>query len=84
MTYMADFTINQFLSSTLSIALYGTCLFCRIPTEPLSKSGLIRQRQRCVESQKTGGEDAPTLNLVPCSSLKGVPEKSQVLSTIFI
>nr|DBA27336.1 TPA: hypothetical protein GDO54_011496 [Pyxicephalus adspersus] len=49
----------------------------QIPIKPLSKSGLIRQRQRCVESQKTGGQDAPTLNLVPCSSLKGVPEKSQ-------
>ncbi|XP_073527914.1 polypeptide N-acetylgalactosaminyltransferase 14 isoform X2 [Phyllobates terribilis] len=49
----------------------------QIPVESLSKSGIIRQRQRCVESQKTGGQDAPTLNLVPCSSLKGVSEKSQ-------
>ncbi|KAG8545456.1 hypothetical protein GDO81_020832 [Engystomops pustulosus] len=50
----------------------------QIPVESLSKSGIIRQRQRCIESQKTGGQDAPTLNLVPCSSLKGVSEKSQV------
>ncbi|XP_066451218.1 polypeptide N-acetylgalactosaminyltransferase 14 [Eleutherodactylus coqui] len=49
----------------------------QIPVESLSKSGIIRQRQRCIESQKTGGQDAPTLNLVPCSSLKGVSEKSQ-------
>ncbi|XP_068088890.1 polypeptide N-acetylgalactosaminyltransferase 14 isoform X1 [Hyperolius riggenbachi] len=49
----------------------------QIPTESLSKSGIIRQRQRCIESQKTGGQDAPTLNLVPCSSLKGESEKSQ-------
>ncbi|XP_075060468.1 polypeptide N-acetylgalactosaminyltransferase 14 isoform X2 [Mixophyes fleayi] len=49
----------------------------QIPAESLSKSGIIRQRQRCIESQKTGGQDAPTLNLVPCSSLKDVAEKSQ-------
>ncbi|XP_075451575.1 polypeptide N-acetylgalactosaminyltransferase 14 isoform X4 [Ascaphus truei] len=49
----------------------------QIPVEPLSKSGIIRQRQRCLESQKTEGQDSPSLNLVPCSSLKGASTMSQ-------
>ncbi|XP_053316692.1 polypeptide N-acetylgalactosaminyltransferase 14 [Spea bombifrons] len=49
----------------------------KIPAKSLSKSGIIRQRQRCIESQKTGGQEPPYLNLVPCSSLKGASEPSQ-------
>ncbi|XP_031757651.1 polypeptide N-acetylgalactosaminyltransferase 14 isoform X1 [Xenopus tropicalis] len=49
----------------------------QIPAESLSKSGIIRQRQRCIESQKTEGPEPPSLNLVPCSSLKGVSPQSQ-------
>ncbi|OCT79503.1 polypeptide N-acetylgalactosaminyltransferase 14 isoform X1 [Xenopus laevis] len=49
----------------------------QIPAESLSKSGIIRQRQRCIESQKSEGTDPPSLNLVPCSSLKGVSSQSQ-------
>ncbi|KAM4772487.1 polypeptide N-acetylgalactosaminyltransferase 14 [Rhinophrynus dorsalis] len=49
----------------------------QIPAESLSKSGIIRQRQRCIESQKTEGQDPPSLNLVPCSSLKGGSTPSQ-------
>ncbi|KAM8945394.1 polypeptide N-acetylgalactosaminyltransferase 14 [Pelodytes ibericus] len=49
----------------------------QIPAESLSKSGIIRQRQRCIESQKPDGQDPPSLNLVSCSSLKGVPVPSQ-------
>ncbi|XP_018120410.1 polypeptide N-acetylgalactosaminyltransferase 14 isoform X1 [Xenopus laevis] len=49
----------------------------QIPAESLTKSGIIRQRQRCIESQKSEGSDPPSLNLVPCSSLKGVSSQSQ-------
>ncbi|KAG8431431.1 hypothetical protein GDO86_018758 [Hymenochirus boettgeri] len=49
----------------------------KIPAVSLSKSGIIRQRQRCIESQKTEGQDSPSLNLVPCSGLKGDSSRSQ-------
>ncbi|XP_063300151.1 polypeptide N-acetylgalactosaminyltransferase 14 isoform X2 [Pelobates fuscus] len=49
----------------------------QIPVESLSKSGIIRQRQRCIESQKADGQEPQGLNLVPCSSLKGASATSQ-------
>ncbi|XP_018120412.1 polypeptide N-acetylgalactosaminyltransferase 14 isoform X3 [Xenopus laevis] len=54
----------------------------QIPAESLTKSGIIRQRQRCIESQKSEGSDPPSLNLVPCSSLKGVSSQSQRWSKV--
>ncbi|XP_069464769.1 polypeptide N-acetylgalactosaminyltransferase 14 isoform X2 [Ambystoma mexicanum] len=49
----------------------------RVPEETLSKSGIIKQRQRCVESQKLADQDFPVLTLVPCIGLKGVTTESQ-------
>uniref|UniRef100_A0A8C5PHX8 Polypeptide N-acetylgalactosaminyltransferase n=1 Tax=Leptobrachium leishanense TaxID=445787 RepID=A0A8C5PHX8_9ANUR len=49
----------------------------QIPAESLSKSGIIRQRQRCIASQKADGQEPQALNLVPCSGLKGVSAAPQ-------
>ncbi|XP_069089911.1 polypeptide N-acetylgalactosaminyltransferase 14 isoform X2 [Pleurodeles waltl] len=49
----------------------------RVPEETLSKSGIIRQRQRCVESQKREDQDFPVLTLVPCNGAKGETAATQ-------
>ncbi|XP_067420917.1 polypeptide N-acetylgalactosaminyltransferase 14 isoform X2 [Emydura macquarii macquarii] len=49
----------------------------RIPEESLYQSGMIRQRQRCLESQKSEGQEFPVLSLNPCISSKGVAAVAQ-------
>uniref|UniRef100_A0A7M4ELX4 Polypeptide N-acetylgalactosaminyltransferase n=1 Tax=Crocodylus porosus TaxID=8502 RepID=A0A7M4ELX4_CROPO len=43
----------------------------RIPEESLYQTGMIRQRQRCLESQKPEGQEFPALSLNPCITSKG-------------
>ncbi|CAM5134970.1 unnamed protein product [Natator depressus] len=49
----------------------------RIPEESLYQSGMIRQRQRCLESQKSEDQEFPILSLNPCISSKGVAAVAQ-------
>nr|XP_048699349.1 polypeptide N-acetylgalactosaminyltransferase 14 isoform X4 [Caretta caretta] len=49
----------------------------RIPEESLYQSGMIRQRQRCLESQKSEDQEFPILSLSPCISSKGVAAVAQ-------
>uniref|UniRef100_A0A674JDK0 Polypeptide N-acetylgalactosaminyltransferase n=1 Tax=Terrapene triunguis TaxID=2587831 RepID=A0A674JDK0_9SAUR len=49
----------------------------RIPKESLYQSGMIRQRQRCLESQKSEDQEFPVLSLNPCISSKGVAAVAQ-------
>uniref|UniRef100_A0A8C4WU47 Polypeptide N-acetylgalactosaminyltransferase n=1 Tax=Gopherus evgoodei TaxID=1825980 RepID=A0A8C4WU47_9SAUR len=49
----------------------------RIPEESLYQSGMIRQRQRCLESQKSEDQEFPVLSLNPCISSKGVAAVAQ-------
>ncbi|XP_043367587.1 polypeptide N-acetylgalactosaminyltransferase 14 isoform X1 [Dermochelys coriacea] len=49
----------------------------RIPEESLYRSGMIRQRQRCLESQKSEDQEFPILSLNPCISSKGVAAVAQ-------
>ncbi|XP_015208217.2 polypeptide N-acetylgalactosaminyltransferase 14 isoform X1 [Lepisosteus oculatus] len=48
-----------------------------IPDDSDSKSGMIRQRQNCLESRKVEGQDLPVLALGPCMGSKGDPALSQ-------
>ncbi|XP_036405608.1 polypeptide N-acetylgalactosaminyltransferase 14 [Megalops cyprinoides] len=49
----------------------------KIPDDSDSKSGVIRQRQNCLESRKVEGEDLPVLTLGPCIGTKAVPAFNQ-------
>lgn len=54
----------------------------RIPDDSDSKSGVIRQRQNCLESQAVEGQDLPVLTLGPCTGTKAVPALNQVMSHV--
>ncbi|XP_064020408.1 polypeptide N-acetylgalactosaminyltransferase 14 isoform X4 [Pogoniulus pusillus] len=49
----------------------------RIPEESLYQTGMIRQRQSCLESHKSEGQEFPILSLSPCSSSKGTAATAQ-------
>ncbi|XP_068009817.1 polypeptide N-acetylgalactosaminyltransferase 14 isoform X2 [Melanerpes formicivorus] len=49
----------------------------RIPEESLYQTGIIRQRQSCLESHKPEGQEFPILSLSPCSSSKGTAATAQ-------
>ncbi|XP_078505986.1 polypeptide N-acetylgalactosaminyltransferase 14 isoform X2 [Lissotriton helveticus] len=49
----------------------------RVPAEKLPRSGIIRQRKRCVQSQKREDPDFPLLTLVPCNDIKGEAATTQ-------
>ncbi|XP_023808714.1 polypeptide N-acetylgalactosaminyltransferase 14 isoform X1 [Oryzias latipes] len=50
----------------------------KVPDDSDSRSGIIRQRQNCLESHHVEGEDTPVLTLTPCAGKGGVPADSQV------
>uniref|UniRef100_A0AAY5EUF1 Glycosyltransferase 2-like domain-containing protein n=1 Tax=Electrophorus electricus TaxID=8005 RepID=A0AAY5EUF1_ELEEL len=50
----------------------------KVPDDSDAKSGVIRQRQNCLEAQQVEGQDLPVLTLAPCSRTKDVPVRSQV------
>nr|XP_021140486.1 polypeptide N-acetylgalactosaminyltransferase 14 [Columba livia] len=43
----------------------------RIPEESLYQTGMIRQRQSCLESHKSEDQEFPVLSLNPCTGSKG-------------
>ncbi|XP_014060695.1 polypeptide N-acetylgalactosaminyltransferase 14 [Salmo salar] len=49
----------------------------KVPDDSDSKSGMIRQRQNCLESRKLEGQDLPSLTLAPCIGTKSVPALNQ-------
>ncbi|XP_074541762.1 polypeptide N-acetylgalactosaminyltransferase 14 [Halichoeres trimaculatus] len=49
----------------------------KVPDDSDSQSGVIRQRQNCLESRKLEGQDTPVLTLAPCTGTEGVPAINQ-------
>ncbi|CAL8314238.1 unnamed protein product [Lota lota] len=49
----------------------------KVPDDSDSQSGVIRQRQNCLEAQRPEGQDLPALSLGPCISSKDVPATHQ-------
>ncbi|XP_038607631.1 polypeptide N-acetylgalactosaminyltransferase 14 isoform X1 [Tachyglossus aculeatus] len=49
----------------------------RIPEETLAQTGIIRQRQKCLESQRVEGQEFPALILSPCITSKGEASGTQ-------
>ncbi|KAG5846584.1 hypothetical protein ANANG_G00116540 [Anguilla anguilla] len=49
----------------------------KIPDDSDIKTGVIRQRQNCLESRKVEGQDLPVLTLGPCMGTKAVPAFNQ-------
>lgn len=50
----------------------------RVPDDSDSKSGVVKQRQNCLESQRVEGQDLPVLTLAPCVGKQGVNAINQV------
>ncbi|KAJ6666883.1 hypothetical protein lerEdw1_018885 [Lerista edwardsae] len=48
-----------------------------IPEESLYQSGMIRQQQRCLETQTSKGQDFPAVILNPCITSKGAAAVAQ-------
>lgn len=55
----------------------------RIPKESLYQTGIIRQRQSCLESHKSEDQEFPILSLTPCNSSKGTVPKAQVRCVVY-
>ncbi|XP_028970507.1 polypeptide N-acetylgalactosaminyltransferase 14 [Esox lucius] len=49
----------------------------KVPDDSDSKSGVIRQRQNCLESRMAEGQDLPSLTMGPCIGTKAVPALNQ-------
>ncbi|OXB59830.1 hypothetical protein ASZ78_014478 [Callipepla squamata] len=49
----------------------------RIPEELLYQTGIIRQRQNCLESHKSEDQELPILSLNPCITSKGTSTTAQ-------
>ncbi|KAI3364588.1 hypothetical protein L3Q82_011369, partial [Scortum barcoo] len=53
----------------------------KVPDDSDSQSGVIRQRQNCLESRRVEGQELPVLTLAPCIGTDGVPAINQVGQT---
>lgn len=53
----------------------------RVPDDSDSQSGVIRQRQNCLESHRAEGQEVPVLALAPCAGKEGVAAVNQVSRT---
>ncbi|XP_071323988.1 polypeptide N-acetylgalactosaminyltransferase 14 isoform X2 [Trachinotus anak] len=49
----------------------------KVPDDSDSQSGVIRQRQNCLESRRVEGQEQPLLTLAPCIGTEGVPAVNQ-------
>uniref|UniRef100_A0A8C5DJ36 Polypeptide N-acetylgalactosaminyltransferase n=1 Tax=Gouania willdenowi TaxID=441366 RepID=A0A8C5DJ36_GOUWI len=49
----------------------------KVPDDSDSRSGPIRQRQNCLESQREDGQETTILTLAPCVTKEGVPSVNQ-------
>uniref|UniRef100_A0A8C5E5C3 Polypeptide N-acetylgalactosaminyltransferase n=1 Tax=Gouania willdenowi TaxID=441366 RepID=A0A8C5E5C3_GOUWI len=47
----------------------------KVPDDSDSRSGPIRQRQNCLESQREDGQETTILTLAPCVTKEGVPSE---------
>ncbi|XP_065820170.1 polypeptide N-acetylgalactosaminyltransferase 14 [Labrus bergylta] len=53
----------------------------KVPDDSDSQSGVIKQRQNCLESRRVEGQEQPVLTLAPCIGTEGVPAINQVGQT---
>ncbi|KAM6915590.1 polypeptide N-acetylgalactosaminyltransferase 14 isoform 2-T2 [Xenentodon cancila] len=49
----------------------------KVPDDSDSQSGVIRQRQNCLESHRVEGQEMPVLTFAPCIRIEGVPAINQ-------
>ncbi|XP_041661514.1 polypeptide N-acetylgalactosaminyltransferase 14 isoform X2 [Cheilinus undulatus] len=49
----------------------------KVPDDSDSQSGVIKQRQNCLESRRVEGQELPVLTLAPCIGKEGVPAINQ-------
>uniref|UniRef100_A0A8B9JXH1 Polypeptide N-acetylgalactosaminyltransferase n=1 Tax=Astyanax mexicanus TaxID=7994 RepID=A0A8B9JXH1_ASTMX len=49
----------------------------KVPDDSDGRSGVIRQRQNCLEARQVEGQDLPVLALTPCTGTKDVPALNQ-------
>ncbi|GLD59982.1 polypeptide N-acetylgalactosaminyltransferase 14-like protein [Lates japonicus] len=49
----------------------------KVPDDSDSQSGVIKQRQNCLESRRVEGQEQPVLTLAPCIGTEGVPAINQ-------
>uniref|UniRef100_A0A671X6E5 Polypeptide N-acetylgalactosaminyltransferase n=1 Tax=Sparus aurata TaxID=8175 RepID=A0A671X6E5_SPAAU len=56
---------------------YNNSISVRVPDDSDSQSGVIKQRQNCLESRRVEGQDLPVLTLAPCIGTEGVPAINQ-------
>lgn len=79
---MGQFPFKEGHMGTLTLPLLGLsspfpCV-SRVPDDSDSQSGVIRQRQNCLESRLVEGQELPVLTLGPCIGKEGVPAINQV------
>uniref|UniRef100_A0A3B5MR55 Polypeptide N-acetylgalactosaminyltransferase n=1 Tax=Xiphophorus couchianus TaxID=32473 RepID=A0A3B5MR55_9TELE len=55
----------------------------RVPDDSDSQSGVIRQRQNCLESRRVEGQEMPVLTLGPCTGAEGGPTSSQLQEWVY-
>lgn len=78
---MGQFPFKEGHMGTLTLPLLGLsspfpCV-SRVPDDSDSQSGVIRQRQNCLESRLVEGQELPVLTLGPCIGKEGVPAINQ-------
>ncbi|KAM6906753.1 polypeptide N-acetylgalactosaminyltransferase 14 [Lycodopsis pacificus] len=49
----------------------------KVPDDSDSQSGVIKQRQNCLELRRLEGQELPVLTLAPCIGTEGVPSSNQ-------
>ncbi|KAF0023910.1 hypothetical protein F2P81_024540 [Scophthalmus maximus] len=49
-----------------------------VPDDSDSRSGVVRQRQNCLESRRLEGQELPVLTLAPCIGTEGVAAINQI------
>ena len=70
--------LSMAMGCLLSVSTRLSCVWSRVPDDSDSKSGVVRQRQNCLESRSDEGQELPVLTLVPCIGTKAVPAINQV------
>lgn len=71
--------VQSWVFVSVDVPLFAGSL--RVPDDSDSRSGVIRQRQNCLESQRLEGQELPVLTLAPCIGKEGVPAVTQVSSS---
>uniref|UniRef100_A0A3Q3AK02 Polypeptide N-acetylgalactosaminyltransferase n=1 Tax=Kryptolebias marmoratus TaxID=37003 RepID=A0A3Q3AK02_KRYMA len=55
----------------------------KVPDDSDSQSGVIKQRQNCLESRTVEGQETPVLTLAPCAGTEGAPAHNQVRQWVY-